>query len=503
MLTKILIGIFAYYAFILVLSVFLKRNFKIAYDRKTLLSGLLLVITGLCVWLLPNIASEPDFSISFESKIAWLFLISMGTNALIQCLFWLFYTFIRHNGLVKMPRFIFNIIGIVILVGVVLYTLKYLFDVNLSGLLVTSTVLSAIIGLSLQDTLTNLFAGVSLQIESPFNIDEWVSLGGHEGKVVSQNWRSLTLITRENHRITLPNKAVAEEKIINYSRPTPRQIHSFHVELDYSHPPNKVKKILSDLLIDIKGVDIDHIAYPYVVAYADSGITYCLKFWINDYGEMPFIQDTVLSRLWYSLERNRIKIPYTISEVKMELKTEELITSRELERMQYLQLKLRQQKWLSEMEEEQLKVLSESASIKQYSIDENLVNQGVEGDSMFIIIRGSARVLVLGNQGREVHVADKNKGDFFGEMSLLTGDPRTATVRAKEDMEVIVIDKEAFTEILLKDSKILELLVSALESNQSSLTTIIEEERQNSNTTNHSAREVIMNKIKDYLSLGS
>ncbi len=87
-------------------------------------------------------------------------------------------------------------------------------------------------------------------------------------------------------------------------------------------------------------------------------------------------------------------------------------------------------------------------------------------------------------------------------MSLLTGDPRTATVRANEDMEVIVIDKKAFTEILLKDSRILETFVNALEANKSSLINIIEEERKKSNITKFSARIVIMNKIKSYLNIG-
>lgn len=400
-----------------------------------------------------------------------------------------------------MPRFIFNIIGLLLFIGIALYTLKTVFGQDLSALLITSTVLSAIIGLSLQDTLTNLFAGLSLQIESPFNVDDWVNLGGHEGKVVSQNWRSLTLSTRSNHIISLPNKTIAEEKIINYSKPTSRQIHSIFVDLDYSHPPNLVKKILCELLNEIKEVEIDHIAFPYVVSYEASGIKYCLKFWIKDYGDVVNIQDIVLSRLWYKLDRNKIKIPYTIQEIHMELMNQENEKTKTNEKNQYVESILKNQKWLSGMEDRQLEILAGSAMLLTYAQNDDLVTQGESGDSMFIISKGSAKVLISGSYNTEVLVADKAEGDFFGEMSLLTGDPRTATVRAKEDMEVIIINKGAFSEILLKDSNILELLVSALEKNQSGLTKIIEEEQKNSNVPIKSARQMIMNKILNYLDL--
>jgi CRP-like cAMP-binding protein len=121
---------------------------------------------------------------------------------------------------------------------------------------------------------------------------------------------------------------------------------------------------------------------------------------------------------------------------------------------------------------------------------------------MFIVTKGQTKVVIEGPNRSEVLVANKASGDFFGEMCLLTGDPRSATVRAADDCEVIVIDKQAFTEILLKDANILNLFVDSLESNQSQLTKIIEDERKNRNVPMKSARQIIMNKIMAYLDLG-
>jgi small-conductance mechanosensitive channel len=130
----------------------------------------------------------------------------------------------------------------------VLYCIKFIFNQELTGFLITSTVLSAVIGLALQGTMSNIFSGLSLQLEAPFNLDDWVVIGGHEGKIVSQNWRTVTLLTRENYKISITNRFVSEDMIINYSRPTRRQIYNFYITLDYMHPPNLIKKLLREIL---------------------------------------------------------------------------------------------------------------------------------------------------------------------------------------------------------------------------------------------------------------
>ncbi len=497
----ILISIIVYFGLLVVAAISFKRSYKVDYDRKSLIAGLLLVVAAVFIWFFADLSDDPTAEESTTNKVYWLILFTLIGNVVIQTIIWLFYVFIRKNDLLRIPRFMFDIIGSILLIAIILFGLKYIFGTNLSGLLVTSTVLSAIIGLSLQDTLTNLFAGVSLQMEAPFNLDDWVNLGGYEGKVVSQNWRTLTLLTRENHRVSLPNKTVAEEKIVNYSRPTKRQIHSFFVELDYSHPPNEVKRILREILTEIKEVDIDQVAYPYVVSYEASGIKYCLKYWINDYGDVIAIQDIVLTRLWYKLERHNIKIPYSISEVHMSVMSDSVQEQQAEKERNYRLSLLKKQSWLKDMDEDQLMALSHSTVLACYGENDDLVQEGAEGDSMFIITKGRAKVLIHGPNDAEVLVADKSAGEFFGEMSLLTGDPRSATVRAIEDMEVLVIDKGSFTNVLAQDKGILQLFFDALGSNQGSLNKIIEDEKNNANIPIQSARERIFKKIISYLDL--
>lgn len=485
-----------------VIAIFLRKQFLIFLDKKTLIATFVFLVTAVSIYFYGNLETGPQNVIELRDKILWLTFIAIGSYAILQFLFWFIYSLLRHYKLTRLPRFTFNIFSLIIFIFIVVLTAKYYFDFDLAGFLVTSTVISAIVGLSIQDTLSNLFAGVSLQSEAPFTIGEWVYLGGQEGKVVDQNWRSLTLLSRANHRITLPNKMVAQDMIVNYSRPTTRQIHIFDVGLDYSHPPNEVKKILNKLLTDMSEVTIDDVAFPFVKEYADSGIIYSLKFWIEDYGDVPFVQDKVLSRLWYVLNRKNIKIPYPINELHVQMVDTEAAAKNHIYNKEKIFRELKDFKWLTNLNSDQLGLLSEKSWIESYAKGETLIKQGNDGDSMFIIVSGTVDVLIRNLEEENVKVADKSRGEFFGEMSLLTGNPRSATIRANNDTTVVVIDKKSFTEILLKDSQLLDIFINSLELNQSALAKKIEEFSQQDDVK-EPGRVILMRRIRSYLNIKS
>ena len=486
--------------FVLIISVILKRSWQTPYDRKTILSNTLSFITVASGVLIFDINFNDLGANSFLQNVVFTIIVVFAANAIIQFLFWISFTIVRKKDWVKMPRFLFDIFSFFIILGVLLYSVQYIFDKELTGLLVTSTVVSAIIGLALQDTLSNLFSGISLQIETPFNIDDWVNLGGFEGKVVSQNWRTVTLLTRENHRVSLTNKFVAEDKIVNFSRPTRRQIHNFYIELDYSHPPNKVKRILRGLLKEIDEVELDEKQGAFVLDYMESGIKYCLRYWLYDYADILHIQDVVLSRLWYTLNRNGIKIPYPISEVQMKVIPEQENAKDKINTEDIIQF-LSKLDWLNEMDDANIDKLARECRIELYAKDDLIVRQGEQGDSMFIILEGGIRVMVRGLSGMDIVIAQKKVGEFFGEMSLLSGDPRTASIRAQEDSKVIVIDKESFSTLVISDEKILSEFVNVLVKCKSGITEAVEQERQSRNITNESAHRIIITKILTYFKI--
>ena len=491
------------FVLVITVSILLKRVLRIPYDRRTLVANVFSIVISVITCVVLDIDPLAEFGekqtgTGFLYKLMALLAVVFFFNALIQFLFWAAFALIRHKNLVKMPRFLFNIFAFLFIIGITLYSIRDIYDQELDGLLVTSTVVSAVIGLALQSTLTNLFSGFSLQIESPFNIDDWVNLGGHEGKVVSQNWRTVTLLSRENHRVSLTNAFVADDKIINYSRPTRRQIHNFYIELDYSHPPNKVKKVLRDVLNEIEEVDLDTNHGAFVVDYMGSGIKYCMRYWLYDYADVLLIQDIVLTRVWYALKRNGIKIPYPTTEVQMHVSED---AGGEVDHIDnaYVVKFLSNLDWLKGMQTENIEKLASNAKLKLYAKGDLMVRQGADGNSMFIIIDGHAKVNLRGENNNNIEIAEKQPGEFFGEMSLLTGEPRTASINAGADCHVLVIDKGSFSSLIISDEKILAEFIETLVESKSRIAEAIEKESQNSKVTQESAYKIVFNKIWTYL----
>lgn len=113
-----------------------------------------------------------------------------------------------------MPRLLVDLFNVIVMFAAALAVLNIVFGVQLGAFLVTSTVVSAVIGLALQDMLGNVVAGLALQIERPFSVGDWVMVSDQEGQVTQMNWRTLTVRTRNNHHVIVPNSRIAKQEII-------------------------------------------------------------------------------------------------------------------------------------------------------------------------------------------------------------------------------------------------------------------------------------------------
>lgn len=212
------------YITVLVLSVVFKRLLGISYDKKLLVSNTIAFFIACFTFLFFKLDFSQLDNWNLASRFLAFVVIIFSGNAFIQFVFWLIINFFKKTNLAKLPRFVFDIMAFILIIGLIFFCTKFILNKELTGLLITSTVFSAVIGLALQGTLSNLFSGLALQVASPFKLHDWVNLGGHEGEIISQNWRSITLLTRENHRVSLTNRFVSEDVIINYSRPSRREL---------------------------------------------------------------------------------------------------------------------------------------------------------------------------------------------------------------------------------------------------------------------------------------
>ena len=304
-------------------------------------------------------------------------------------------------------------------------------------LVTTSAVSAVVLGFALQDTLGNAFAGLAIQSEKPFNVGHWVKVGEHEGRVAEVTWRATKLRTKSGNFVILPNNVVGKEAVINYSEPAAPTRLSVEVGASYLVPPNTVKAAIAEALRNCSLVLTAPAPDVVLLAFDASAITYRARFWIDDYEADERARDQVRTSIYYAFQRHRIEIPWPISvEYKGELPEADAGgRSREIADA------LGGTDLFAPLPADIREEIAASCQVAEYGNGEAIVRQGEPGQSMFIVARGEVSVVV--EPARE-EVARIARGGYFGEMSLLTGDPRTATVLALGDVSLIELNADLF-----------------------------------------------------------
>lgn len=316
-------------------------------------------------------------------------------------------------------------------------------------LLTTSAVGAVVVGFALQDTLGNLFAGLAIQIEKPFRVGHWIAIGDREGQVQEITWRATKLITKAGQFLIVPNGIIAKEAILNYSEPTVPTRLLVEVGISYATPPNDTKAAISEALVQCPLVSTSPPPLVLLHDFGGSALTYRIWFWIGDYALELEARDQVRSSLWYVFRRRNIEIPYP---TQVEYSREEAPARSDADVIAAAS-HLGDIDLFATIDEDTRLALARSSHEHIFAAGEAMVRQGESGSSMFVVLSGRARV-VLEPSGQEVAVVAA--GGFFGEMSMLTGDARTATVRATEDVRALEITAERFRALALDRPELLK-----------------------------------------------
>ena len=329
-------------------------------------------------------------------------------------------------------------------------------------LLTTSAVGAVVVGFALQDTLGNLFAGLAIQIEKPFRVGHWIAIGDREGQVQEITWRATKLRTKSGQFLIVPNSYIGKEPVLNYSEPiVPTRI-EVEVGASYSVPPNDVKRAIYEAIANSPLAMKAPEPQVTVKAFGGSSVDYLAQFWIEDYAVDRSARDQVRTNIWYTFRRHNIEIPFPI-QIQYERDEEPIRTDAHItaaaEHLANVDL-------FKTLAGDARVMLSRSADEHLFAAGESIVRQNDEGDSMFVILSGQARV-VLEPSGQEV--ATIPAGGFFGEMSMLTGDKRTATVKAIVDTNVLEIEARDFRELAVANPGLLEHISSVVATRRTGL----------------------------------
>jgi small-conductance mechanosensitive channel/CRP-like cAMP-binding protein len=375
-------------------------------------------------------------------EISEVLLIVFAGYVLLEILLSFFGDFLpKLRGQSPLAPILKDLLRALALMGVGLLGVKAAFpDVDIGALMTTSAILSVVVGLALQESLSNIFAGLMLTIDRPFKAGDWIEVDGKEGKVLDSNWRSTRVLTRDDDIIYVPNSTMAKGNIVNLTDPTPEHLCRRQIGIEYGAPPNKVRNVLINVMSHVDGVLKEPPPDVHVVEYGDHAIDYDLRFWIIEYDRKIKIESEIMRSIWYHLKREGIVIPFPIRHVylrkeKPPEKPDEVIAL------------LRKVDFLQALREEEVSMLAEDLSHHLFGRGEAVCKQGEPGSTFYIIKTGVIAVKVKKDDA-EVEVARLQPGSYFGEMSLLAGEPRSATCVALEDSELLCLDRETFGVLL-------------------------------------------------------
>ncbi|HKV56201.1 MAG TPA: mechanosensitive ion channel family protein [Candidatus Binataceae bacterium] len=310
-------------------------------------------------------------------------------------------------------------------------------------LLASSAVVGVVLGFALQESLGNVFSGLTLQLGKPFTPGDWVRSGNFTGRVQGIGWRATVVITRANERLEIPNSLIAKDIVVNYSNGLVAD--EVSIGLSYDAPPNYVHEVINEALRGVPGVLQQPEPSILTTDYNDFSVRYRVKYWMVDYAEAERLHDTVMTSLWYALRRKAIEIPYPVRTLRTEAQAAINRGAEAFE--QEIIGELRQVDFLRNLRDDELRLLMPGVTVLKFGAGETIVREGDEGNSLYIIRAGTVEVVANANGAREVHIRDLRRPAFFGEMALMTGEPRNATIRARTDAELLELSRDGFTEL--------------------------------------------------------
>jgi len=347
--------------------------------------------------------------------------------------------------------------------------LTTIFDLSWRTLAGSSAVLAAVIGLALQETLGNLFAGIALHLEDSFEVGDVIKSGEFMGRVEYVSWRGTRVRTYNNDVVILPNSVIARERLEVFPSNNPNG-RVLQVGIDYHFAPAMVIEVLQQAASHVDGVDREMPCFARVGGFADSAVTYEIKYFTRDYMQRDRIDADIRKAVWYAMERNDIAIPFPVR--AFHPYTAPTTGQQKKVTREELLARLRDVELLLPLSDAAHDSIADSADVHVYSKGETIIRHDTAGESMFVVHEGKVSVRVPDDSSAGVHeVAQLGAGDVVGEMALLTGEARTADVVALTDVVAIEIGKHALQPVLVDHPELADALSEQIARRQEHLDT--------------------------------
>ncbi len=431
---------------------------------------LILVLSGpLIYWL--NRTKEPG---DWE-KYHQVWLSFWGIYAILRLVEGLFVeTFVQLGRSCPLTRLSRGLLRVAVMLGIAFMLIKYQLGFNISVLLTSTAIVTGVIGFAMQGVLGNLLAGMSLHASRSLSVGDWIEVDGTIGRVILVNWRETRLRTTGGHVVIVPNSKLADLPLRNFTSPTSLRRHEVPVAASYGDAPGDVIAALLESAQSVPLVEQHPAPDAYVTGFKDFCIEYVLRFWSNQYEQRTMIEGHVMRMIWYKFTRRGIEIPFPMSG-RLLGNFLEAVHAQHFEKPLASEIEGIVDDLLGSdfghkllagpdgrclLSRDELKTVARSVKRTRFTHGETLMRQNDTGESFYVLVRGKVHGSIMHSDSARPVEFDLQPGALFGEMSLLTGLPRTATMTATTDCELIEFDQNAFTCLLSLREEIPQVLSS-------------------------------------------
>jgi small-conductance mechanosensitive channel/CRP-like cAMP-binding protein len=416
----------------------------------------------------------------------------------------LFQVLLRRLGFPQ-PRILQDVLVVVAVILWGLVRLHYA-GVDLGAIVTTSAVLTAVIGLSLQDTLGNILGGLALQLDRSFRVGDWIEVDNTVGRVTEIGWRRTAIDRQGGHSVVIPNSVLVKHKFVVLGQDLANAGHqrrwiSFNIDFEYS--PALVIEAVEKALASADLPFVSRTTPPccQLTELAGNPATYAVGYWLTDLGERRSTDSMVRVHIYVALKRANIPLAVPSQNVLLTQVTGErevALTDRELARRMAA---LSGVDIFDGFTQDEMKKISVRLKSLPFASGDVLVHQGAKANRLYILVEGEAEVYVETDQHERALVAQLGPGEFFGEYGLMTGEVRTATVMAKTDVECYCLDKLDFRDLLVSRPDVAEQISLVLSQRRSERDSALDELETKAAAAGASSHGDVRNKIWRFFGL--
>jgi small-conductance mechanosensitive channel/CRP-like cAMP-binding protein len=378
---------------------------------------------------------------------------------------------------------------------------------SLAGLITTSAVVTAVIGFSLQDTLGNVMGGLALQLDKSIAVGDWVSLGPNQpsGRVTEIRWRYTAIELRTWDTMIVPNGALVKSHITILGRRSGApEMTRRHIEffVDFRWSPSEVIETVETALRKdpVPRAALDPPPNVVMMGVRDSYAQYIARYWLTDIAVDDPTDSAVRIRIWFALRRAGIAMSIPASTVFLTHETPERETRKAEREMDQRMRALEKVDLFSGLSPQLRRKLAEQLELSPFARGESVTREGDTDDGLYMLVEGEA-VVRIGAGREERDVARLIPGQFFGEMSLMTGEARTATVIATGDLVTYKMNKAAFQQILQETPAIADQIAEVLVLRRTALSAARDDREEVRRKRHETAKQDLLGRIRGFFGL--